>query len=200
VYSIDDEHHAGLLKVGQTTRNVKQRVAEQVKTAGIKKKAAFKEETDEMHSTMKEPFVGAVGRKRVDRPNSDPEVWCGRPVSDKDGGSIVQDEMGFVEFERVGAAFLRISRSVFEDLIAAHPEWKRPGHSGMPDDIKANYYRFFRFCDDDYETGEDFAFCDAWRAIGGRIWVDPDQMIGHVGEKNWEGAFSEILTAKEATP
>ena len=30
-YSIDDEAHAGLLKVGQTTRDVKQRVAEQLK-------------------------------------------------------------------------------------------------------------------------------------------------------------------------
>src|SRR5260370_19661344 len=35
-YAIDDEPHAGLLKVGQTTRDVKQRVAEQVKTAAIK--------------------------------------------------------------------------------------------------------------------------------------------------------------------
>ena len=35
-YSIDDPAHAGLLKVGQTTRDVKQRVAEQVKTAAIK--------------------------------------------------------------------------------------------------------------------------------------------------------------------
>jgi len=35
-YSIDDAAHKGLLKVGQTTRNVKQRVAEQVKTAAIK--------------------------------------------------------------------------------------------------------------------------------------------------------------------
>ena len=35
-YSIDDEAHACLLKVGQTTRDVKQRVAEQLKTANIK--------------------------------------------------------------------------------------------------------------------------------------------------------------------
>jgi hypothetical protein len=35
-YSIDDEAHAGLLKVGQTTRDVKQRVDEQLKTAAIK--------------------------------------------------------------------------------------------------------------------------------------------------------------------
>jgi hypothetical protein len=35
-YSIIDEAHKGLLKVGQTTRDVKQRIAEQVKTAAIK--------------------------------------------------------------------------------------------------------------------------------------------------------------------
>jgi hypothetical protein len=35
-YSIDDEAHAGLLKVGQTTRDVKRRLAEQLKTAAIK--------------------------------------------------------------------------------------------------------------------------------------------------------------------
>ena len=35
-YSIDDAAHTGLLKVGQTTRNVQQRVAEQLKTAAIK--------------------------------------------------------------------------------------------------------------------------------------------------------------------
>src|SRR6202167_2023456 len=43
-YSIDDKAHAGLLKVGQTTRNVKQRIAEQVKTAAIKN---YKIELDE---------------------------------------------------------------------------------------------------------------------------------------------------------
>ena len=35
-YSIADQAHKGLLKVGQTTRDVKQRVAEQLKTAAIK--------------------------------------------------------------------------------------------------------------------------------------------------------------------
>ena len=35
-YTIADKAHAGLLKVGQTTRDVKQRVAEQLKTANIK--------------------------------------------------------------------------------------------------------------------------------------------------------------------
>ncbi|MDI1336449.1 MAG: DEAD/DEAH box helicase family protein [Lacunisphaera sp.] len=43
-YTIADKAHAGLHKVGQTTRNVKQRVAEQLKTAAIKN---YKIELDE---------------------------------------------------------------------------------------------------------------------------------------------------------
>jgi hypothetical protein len=43
-YSIADPAHRGLLKVGQTTRDVKQRIAEQLKTAAIKN---FKIELDE---------------------------------------------------------------------------------------------------------------------------------------------------------
>src|SRR4051812_45384541 len=35
-YSIDDAPHEGLLKIGQTTRDVKQRVSEQLKIALIK--------------------------------------------------------------------------------------------------------------------------------------------------------------------
>jgi hypothetical protein len=44
-YSIADDAHKGLLKVGQTTRNVKLRVAEQLKTANIKN---FAIELDEL--------------------------------------------------------------------------------------------------------------------------------------------------------
>ena len=43
-YSIDDKAHDGLLKIGQTTRDVKQRIAEQLKTAAIKN---YKIELDE---------------------------------------------------------------------------------------------------------------------------------------------------------
>ena len=46
-YSITDKAHAGLLKIGQTTRNVKQRVAEQLKTAAIKNFTIVIDETAE---------------------------------------------------------------------------------------------------------------------------------------------------------
>ena len=46
-YSIEDKAHAGLLKVGQTTRDVKQRVAEQLKTAHIENYTIVLDETAE---------------------------------------------------------------------------------------------------------------------------------------------------------
>jgi hypothetical protein len=46
-YAIDDEAHKGLLKVGQTTRDVKQRVGEQLKTAAIKNYTILLEEPAE---------------------------------------------------------------------------------------------------------------------------------------------------------
>jgi hypothetical protein len=48
-YSIADAAHDGLLKVGQTTRNVKQRVAEQLKTAAIENFRIELDESAERH-------------------------------------------------------------------------------------------------------------------------------------------------------
>ena len=48
-YSIDDNAHTGLLKVGQTARDVKKRVAEQLKTAAIKNYRIELDEAAERH-------------------------------------------------------------------------------------------------------------------------------------------------------
>lgn len=146
------------------------------------------------------PVAGVVGRKKVDKPNSDADVWCASPDCDPAGLGLVQDDMGFVRFKRVGTGFLKIARSAFQKLIAAHPDWKRTGHAGMPDEVKENYYRFFAFGDDEYETGEDFQFCNAWRAEGGEIWVDPEQELSHVGEKAYTGAIAELMQPVEVAP
>jgi len=48
-YSIDDEAHRGLLKVGQTTRDVKRRIAEQLRTAAIRNFRVELDESAERH-------------------------------------------------------------------------------------------------------------------------------------------------------
>ena len=140
-----------------------------------------------------QPVIAAVGRKKVDKPNSDPDVWCVYIAPGPDG-ALVQDPAGMVEVSYVGTGLIKISRTVFEEMIGAHPEWKRPGMPDMSAEVRENYYQFFRFDPDDhYEMGEDFCFCQRWRALGGRVWIDPSITLSHVGEKAYTGAICEIM-------
>jgi hypothetical protein len=50
-YSIDDEAHDGLLKVGQTVRDVKTRIGEQTRTAAIRVRIEFDEPAERADGT-----------------------------------------------------------------------------------------------------------------------------------------------------
>jgi hypothetical protein len=136
--------------------------------------------------------IAGVGRKRVDLPNNDPQVWCAyfprnaRIVSD--GRGCCTSEDGKL---KVGAAFLKVQREAFETMATAHPEWKRDGHAGMPENVKALYHQWFLF-NPETEGGEDFTFCERWWEFG-RVWIAPTINLGHVGDKEWSGAFSELM-------
>ncbi len=140
------------------------------------------------------PLIGAVGRMRCDGPNSDPAVWCCRWFP-SETGALEQDETGAVSVPGFGAALMLVNRAVFDAMIAAHPEWKRPGAHDWPEEIRARYHEFFRFNEGEKEMGEDYVFCDRWRALGGKVWIRPDVLLGHVGSFTFRGAVEEILTA-----
>ena len=141
-----------------------------------------------------QPMIAGVGRKRVDKSNFDLDVWCVHFAPDA-AESLAQDDMGAVEVVGVGTGFMRIRREVFEAMIAAHPEWKRAGHDGMAEKVRANYYAFFRFDpDDDKEMGEDFVFCQRWRELGGKVFIDRHIWLSHVGHKAWSGCINEMMT------
>lgn len=143
-----------------------------------------------------QPLVAAVGRKKTPEPNSDPKVWCCHFLP----GDLEQDEMGAVQVARVGTAFMKVERGVFETMIAFHPEWKREGHPDMTEAQKASYYQFFRFDteNDGAESGEDYVFCDRWRAIGGSVWIDPTIDLKHCGAKEYSGRVAEIMHVVDA--
>ncbi len=81
-YTIDDAAHAGLLKIGQTTRGVRQRVAEQLRTAAI---ANFRIELDEVAERADGSAISdhevraALGRKGFDNPQLE---WMRCSVAD----------------------------------------------------------------------------------------------------------------------
>jgi len=145
-------------------------------------------------------IIAGAGRKRdASIPNSSPSAWCcyfGSP-------ELKHDEMGAITSKdgdtRVGTAFMRIKREVFELMMAEHPEWKADPPitpeqwvSRTPyERLAENYYEFF--ARPRGGGGEDFDFCRAWAELGGEVYVDPSIVLGHVGEHEFKGSLSEIM-------
>lgn len=146
------------------------------------------------------PLIGGVGRMRVQKPNSDPAVWCWRPLHDA-GGQLRQDDMGAIEALGFGAAFMLINRRVLHELATAHPDWKRPGANDWPQDLRDHYFEFFRqnHEGDEGETSEDYVFCDRWRRHGQSVWVDPTIQLGHVGSWTYQGSIEDAVLVPAET-
>jgi hypothetical protein len=144
------------------------------------------------------PLIGGVGRMRCQKPNSDPAVWCWRPLRDA-AGELIQDDMGAVAVRGFGAAFMLINRRVFADLVAVHPEWKRDGAADWPEAVRKHYLEFFSANEHDEfgELSEDYGFCHRWRQLDETVWVDPTIRLGHVGAYTYAGAVEELLVSKE---
>ncbi len=129
--------------------------------------------------------IGGIGARKLPFHDADPRKWCYIPLA----GPRNQDDEGAIEVASVGTGFSKITREPFLRMIAAHPEWKRRGLPGMPAAVCENYYRFYSFSADTFseELGEDAAWCRDWRALGGKVWVDPKIRLVHVGQSEYTG-------------
>lgn len=113
---------------------------------------------------------------------------------------LTMNHRGLVRAERVATAFMWVNRKVFEDLVAAHPEWaywdKRAGKN-----LSAVFD--FKVTPEGY-IGEDFLFCDRAREAGYEVWIDPTITLGHMGVQEYTGNFGDdilypmIVPSKEA--
>lgn len=132
--------------------------------------------------------VAGVGRKRNDLSDSDPEAWCFNPISPTD---IPCDQAGMAEVAQVGTGFMRINVRVFERLRDAHPEWRRRKNTEGTD----HYTAFFRWTSEgEDDISEDIRFCRDYRALGGKIHIDPSIELGHYGTRNYKGRVSVLFT------
>jgi hypothetical protein len=133
-------------------------------------------------------IVAGVGKKRRPGPDMDPSMWCFSPI---DGSQAVpEDGRGNLEVGHVGTAFMRIRREAFDRLEAAHPEWKR---RNSPTAFFANDVK------DGTELSEDVSFCHRWRAIGGKVWIDPTIRLRHHGNAAFEGNFRSLFVMDRQT-
>jgi hypothetical protein len=86
-----------------------------------------------------------------------------------------------------GGGFMLLKREAIERMIAAYPETRyKTAHAYSNAKAEQNYALFD--CMIDKETGvyisEDFAFCQRWRDIGGKIWLDTEGTLTHIGAYN----------------
>jgi hypothetical protein len=97
-----------------------------------------------------------------------------------------EEKAGFVTGTYAGTGFMLIKRIVAERMIAAYPETHFKAMQTYPPDQNQspNLYNLFD-CQIDPESGvylsEDYTFCRRWRALGGKIWLDQETRLTHVG-------------------
>ena len=109
----------------------------------------------------------------------------------KFGPAIVRDAHGLMAAERVGTGFMRLRRDCIERLAAAHPEL-RLKNPNDPDDPHL-FALFDTTIVDGQFVGEDFSFCDRWRAIGGEVLIDPAIAFAHHGTAAYDEPLLKYL-------
>lgn len=109
-------------------------------------------------------------------------------------GPTIDQRKGLMVAERVGTGFLRIRRTVFEQMAQRYPELQLKFKGQRPAE---QLYAFFdnSIVDGRY-VGEDFTFCDRWRRIGGEVLVDPMIQLRHIGSQAYEGRLIDYLQPK----
>lgn len=136
-----------------------------------------------------EVVAGVYPYRSDDRAGKFPVRW------EAQGDVLVTNESGLIEARGVPGGFLRIKRTAIDKLIAAHPE--RLVYD--PEAEGGSYYALFsNEAINGGFMGEDFYFCNLWRNIGGKVWVDPNISFEHMGVKSWRGNLGQTLIPKTA--
>jgi hypothetical protein len=95
-----------------------------------------------------------------------------------------------IELASAPGGFWRIRREGIEKMISHYPELEY-NESRVPQ--KKSWALFMHQLEDKTLYGEDVAFCRRWRAMGGKIWAQPDITFKHIGKKEFIGNFGDWL-------
>lgn len=106
----------------------------------------------------------------------------------EEGKTVAQldPKTGLLEVDSIPTGFMRLTRGCVEKMINAHEDrWYHEDSGAVP----KSWALFDTMMVDHRYWGEDFLFCQRWRKIGGKVWVDPWLKFRHYGEKPFEGCF-----------
>jgi len=96
---------------------------------------------------------------------------------------------GFMQVDQAATGFMCIRRNVLEQMMEKYPEQKY-----IEGDIPYLYTFFDCVVNESKKyLSEDFAFCEKWRAIGGKIWMDTTQPLTHCGTFKFTGNLKNNL-------
>jgi hypothetical protein len=106
-----------------------------------------------------------------------PVKWC---VNGFEGAEEGAD--GLQEVSKTGTGFMLIKRAVFEKLDA-HPAVKPfMNDIGLPAELNPYMKTYFDTAvRENRYYSEDWTFCENWRDLGGRVWVDKRVLLKHTG-------------------
>jgi hypothetical protein len=106
-----------------------------------------------------------------------PVKWC---VNGFEGAEEGAD--GLQEVSKTGTGFMLIKRHVFEKLNA-HPATKPfMNDIGLPVELNPYMKTYFDTAvRENRYYSEDWTFCENWRDIGGKVWIDKRVLLRHTG-------------------
>ena len=107
-----------------------------------------------------------------------PVKWC---VNGFDGAEVSEDG-NLQEVSKTGTGFMLIKRDVFEKLNA-HPATKPfMNDIGLPAELNPFMKTYFDTAvRENRYYSEDWTFCENWRDLGGKVWVDKRVLLKHTG-------------------
>lgn len=117
----------------------------------------------------------------------------GFPISleSKAGSGKLIKRRGLYEASFLPTGFMRIKRSVIERMGEVVESYPYRRSDGTTIDMIKNIFQ--TGVKDGERWGEDVDFANRWRAMGGRLWVDPEIVLTHVGRKKWTASFADAV-------
>jgi len=118
-----------------------------------------------------------------------PVKWV---VNGFDGAEEGED--GLQEVSKTGTGFMLVKRDVFEKLNA-HPA-VRPFNNdiGLPKELDQHLRTYYDTAvRENRYYSEDWTFCENWRDLGGKIWVDKRVLLKHTGSYTFDFQAQEPL-------
>ena len=106
-----------------------------------------------------------------------------------------------IEVMDASTGFFLVQRIVFEKMIQAYPELHYKNDSSIDPRFNPHCYALFDTWldpDDNRYLSEDYTFCRRWQKIGGKIWLDPNTRLSHVGAFTVPGDVSRLFGRREA--